>query len=103
MFGDSLIIRIPYVNEELTERYVIVVRIDLNTMHGLAHLQINWPSGQPRYSIHTLLRFDVWLNKADVEANNIEFIRFINSFTKYSDFEHIEEIMTRTEKNLFAN
>ncbi|MCC8423576.1 hypothetical protein [Mucilaginibacter sp. UR6-11] len=103
MLGDHLTMRIPYLNEELTERYVIVVHIDLNTMQSLAHLQVNWPNGQPRYSIHTLLIFDVRLDKADVDANTIEFTRFINSFTKYSDFEHIEEVMARTEKNLFTN
>ncbi len=102
LFGDTLTIRIPYANEELTERYVIVVRIDLNTMHSHAHLQVNWPNGQPRFSIHTLLIFDVQLDKADVETNNIEFTRFINSFTKYADFAHIEEVMARTEKNLFT-
>ncbi|AYL94262.1 hypothetical protein [Mucilaginibacter celer] len=101
LFGDTLTIRIPYVNEELTERYVIVVHIDLNTMHSLAHLQVNWPNGQARFSIHTLLRFDVRLERADVEANNIEFTRFINSFTKYADFAHIEAVMDRTEKNLY--
>jgi hypothetical protein len=101
LFGDNLTIRIPYLNEELIERYVIVIHIDLNTMDSLGHLQVNWPNSQPRFSIHTLLRFTADLEKTDVETNNIEFTRFINSFTKYADFAHIEEVMDRTEKNLF--
>jgi hypothetical protein len=101
--GDFLTIRIPYVNKDIIERYVIVVHIDFNSMQALAHLQVNWPNGQPRYSIHTLLGFEVSLNKSDVEANNIELARFINSFTKYSDFGHVEEVMARTEKYLFAD
>ncbi|SDE64812.1 hypothetical protein SAMN05216464_10888 [Mucilaginibacter pineti] len=101
--GEFLTIRIPYVNKEIIKRYVIVVQIELNTMHALAHLQVNWPNGQPRYSIHTLLGFDVDLQKSDVDANDIKLTRFINSFTKYCDFGHMEEVMARTEKHLFAD
>lgn len=99
--SDFLTIRIPYVNAQLIERYVIIVHIDLSTMRGLTHLQVNWPNGQPIYSILTLLSYNFHLNKADVESNNIEFSRFINSFTKYVDFSHIEEVMTRIEKEFF--
>lgn len=103
LVAENLTIRIPYVNSEIIERYVIVIYINLHTMKGRAHLQVNWPNGAPRFSIHTLLMFDVRLDRADVIANNIEFTRFINTFTKYGDFAHIEEVMNRTEKNLFAN
>jgi len=103
LWYDWLTIEIPYVDKDITERYVIIVRIDLENMHGKAHLQINWPNGQPRYSINVLMEFDVALNKADVETNNIEFTRFFNSFVKFGNFEHIEEIMMRTETNLFPD
>lgn len=66
-------------------------------MRGLAHLQVNWSNGKPLYSILMLLSFDFQLDKADVESNNIEFTRFINSLTKYADFSHIEKVMARVE------
>jgi hypothetical protein len=98
---DFLTITIPYVNSELTERYLIIVHIDLETMKAKLHLQANWPDGQPCYCISGLMAFSVDLRKEDVETNNIEFIRFFNSFVKFTDFSQVEEIMLDIEKESF--
>lgn len=103
LFNDCVIIRIPYVDAQLIERFSIIIHIDINIMQGLAHLQVNGPNGQPLYSISKLLGFDFQFDKADFESNHIEFNRFINSFTKYTDFSHIEEVMVHVEnKYLFS-
>ncbi|MGF7078915.1 hypothetical protein [Mucilaginibacter sp. UYCu711] len=97
-----LTVRIPYYNSDITERYVIVVYIDLNADRGNAHLQVNWPNGQPYFSIYRLMEFfNFDLKIADVDTNNLEFTRFMNTFTKYGDFTHIEEVMGRTNQKLF--
>jgi len=101
LLGKWLTIRIPYVDVHATVRYILIVHTDTDTMHSKAHLQINWPNGQPRYSIHTLEIFDIRLNKEDVEQGNLEFTRFLNSFAKFQNFDHIEEAIGLTERILF--
>ncbi|RQO64845.1 hypothetical protein DBR43_31695 [Pedobacter sp. KBW06] len=101
--SEFLTIRIPYFNEELTERYVVIVHIDLSTMGNLAHLQVNWPNGQPYYCIYKLMDFKLELSRSDVAPGNIEFTRFLNTFSKYADFSHIEKIMMSTEQHHFLD
>ena len=98
---DFLTITIFYLNSELTARYLIIVHIDLETMKAKLHLQANWPDGKPCYCISELMAFSVDVRKEDVETNNIEFIRFFNSFIKFTDFSQIEKIMLDIEKESF--
>lgn len=97
-----LIIRIPYINRYKIVRYTIIIATELETIFCKAHLQINWPSGNTRYSMYTLMTFNIRLKREDIQTNNIEFTRFLNTFTEYGDFRHIEGFIERTEKILFS-
>ncbi|MFI5138532.1 MAG: hypothetical protein ACHQIM_11965 [Sphingobacteriales bacterium] len=103
LMGNELIIRIPYMNSEITERYVIVICIDLETLRSKAHLQVNYQSGVPFFSVNKLLFFDVKnLDKKDVDEGNIELTRFLNSFCRYADFKEIEKEMKIIEARVFG-
>lgn len=101
LIDDFYTITIPYENKEKVIRYVIVIRMNENTLLCKVFVQVNTLHGVPFYTIFPELA----IFKANFKLLNplgigdIEFTRFLNGLG-YADFAKIEEIIFKVEESI---
>src|SRR6185312_12544061 len=102
MTADWLVVRVPYVNEQLLERYIIIFKISLADGQGFAHLQVNRMDAVPLYSIFQLAPLNAHISREDVLRETIDFTRFVNTLGRFDDLSCLEDVIMQIEKEARA-
>lgn len=100
--ADYYIINIPYDNEEGITRYIIIFKLDVETMMAKGYLQLNDLVGNPvqtTYPHICYFKINTALPATPFSDPPIEFIRFINGLT-LADLSKIELQIDKVEKDL---
>lgn len=101
LVSDMLTVHLPYVNRQQIQRYIIILRINLETQRGNFHVQANLPNGDPYFCTAALMGFGVKLTWQEVHASSIEFTRFLNRLG-IADLTAIERVILDIEKQVFS-
>ncbi len=101
LVSEILTVRLPYINRNNIQRYIIILRINLNTQRGNIHIQTNLPNGDPYFCTSKVMEFGAKLTFMEVHTGSIEFTRFLNGLG-LTDLTAIEKVIKDIEKQVFS-
>jgi hypothetical protein len=98
LIDNNYTITIPYENNSKIIRYVIVIRMDEDTLLSKVFIQVNSLNGIPLYTMYPeQFSFQAEINLSrDLRSVDFEFIRFLNGLG-LADFTQVEEIVLKVE------